>query len=175
MILRVGFAIAIVGGYLWFVILSSLHLKTRGRDLAFFIFSTLVFFFAATVNLLTITYAAMENGELVVHYNPFGILPLTYVGAVLMLLLEKQVNKIKVLTQDLKKVEMQPFNPKFWLFKFRAFFTATAVFFFIGRTFPGFGIPVFLWTIPFFGGIFYFAFAIFNLPVPVLNELDSMN
>ena len=166
---RGGFAIGIMGGIILFLSLSHPRiLKSKKKHRFFITISVMIFLVAIIGNALTIQHE-MVASRLVIHYHPVALLPLTYVGAVVMYLLEKHVTEIRELLNLHGITDMKPFNPKFWLIKFRAFFTFTAVFFFIARTFPDLGIPLATWTLFFFGGIMYFSWALFTLPSSVLK------
>lgn len=167
---RLGFIIGISGGFILFVALSYPHVSSTTRTHQLFIVLTMAAFLLALLgNAVTIKHE-MRESQLLIHYHPLALLPLTYVGAVIMYLLEKHVTEIHALVKRRQIAEMKPFNPTFWLIKFRAFFTFTALFFFVARTFPDIRIPLATWTLFFFGGILYFSWALFTLPQSVLQE-----
>ena len=167
---RFAFALGIIGAYFWFVNLSTKKIVTKIPFKLYFIFTSGIFLFKVIVNLLTIKYVS-ETDILTINYNILGLIPLTYVSITLTLLLEKQIISIDALRRQNAEIDMQPFNPKYWLTKFRAFFTVTGIFFFVARTFPWTGIPIFLWAFPFSLGVLYFAYAVFKLPIPVMQQL----
>ncbi len=166
---RLGFVMGITGGIILFLVLTHPHLSmSMKKHLSFIVFSVVVFLVALIGNALTIEHEIIGT-RLLIHYHPIALLPMTYVGAAIMYLLEKHVTEIRDLVEAHGITEMKPFNPKFWLFKFRAFFTFTAVFFFVARTFPDVGIPLATWTLFFFGGILYFSWALYTVPTVVLQ------